>query len=95
MEQKKVTVPLYSIGTWDAKLHAYTAHDGVPAFNLTRSQLVASMRLLKREGYTCHRYRTRLEDGSLSEWADDSDPAVIIERTDGQSEDAILQGWGR
>jgi hypothetical protein len=87
--------PLYSIGTWDPELIAFTPQDGVPAFNLTRKQLVESMRLLRNEGYTCHRFRERDEDGDFYSDVFDSDPSVMIQRTDGMSEEAILKEWKR
>lgn len=87
--------PLYSIGTWDPELEAFTPQNGVPAFNLTRKQLVASIRMLQDCGYTCHRFRERDENGDLDDWAYDSDTFVMIQRTDGMSEEAILKEWKR
>lgn len=81
--------PLYSIGTWDQELEAFTPQVGVPAFNLTRSQLRQSMKALKRCGYGC--YRLRDPDGSH----DTNDTWVLIERTDGKSESEILEQWKR
>ncbi len=87
--------PLYSIGTWDPELQSFTPQDDMPAFNLTRKQLVASIRMLQDCGYSCHRYRERLEDGTLSTESYDSDPFVMIERTDGMPESEILGRWKR
>lgn len=84
--------PLYSIGTWDSDLQAYTPQNGVPAFNLTRCQLVQSIRMLKDRGYSCHRYgNTDIDAFGLR----DSDTYVLIERTDGLSEEEILSRWKR
>lgn len=82
-----MTQPLYSIGTWDGDEQAYTPQIGVPAFNLTRPQLVASMRLLQQCGYSCHRIKQGNEY--------DSDCSVLIERTDGKPEAEILEEWKR
>ncbi len=90
-----LTQPLYSIGTWDPELEAFTPQEGVPAFNLTRAQLVSSMRQLQDCGYSCHRFRSRDETGALEEWASDSDPSVMINRTDGMPEYEILEMWKR
>lgn len=87
--------PLYSIGTWDTDLQAFTPQEGVPAFNLTRAQLVSSIRQLQDCGYSCHRFRSRDETGNLEEWASDSDPYVMINRTDGMPEYEILEMWKR
>jgi hypothetical protein len=82
--------PLYSIGTWDTDAQGFTRQEGVPAFNLTRRQLVGSMRMLQETGmYTCHRYGNGTQDMR------DSDTSVLIERTDGKSEAEILRDWER
>ena len=91
IEQMNDRKPLYSIGTWDTELQAFAPHDGVPAFNLTRRQLVASMRMLQATGwYTCHRFGNTHSDDLR-----DSDTSVMIERTDGLSEAEILMQWRR
>lgn len=82
---------LYSIGTWDANSQSFTPHPGLPAYNLTRKQLVVVMRKLRNLGYSCHRVRTR-ENGVYNGHVD-SDPSVIIERTDGMSKRKILKQW--
>jgi hypothetical protein len=83
-------VGLYSIGTLDVEENAYTPHGDVPAFNLTIAELRQSVRTLRRQyKYECHRVRDA--DGSH----DCNDPNVLIERTDGKSEAAILEGWKR
>jgi len=87
--------PLYSIGTWDTDEQAFTPQPDVPAFNLTRKQLVQSIRMLQECGYSCHRYRSRNEDGTLEAWAFDSDTSVLLERTDGESAESILERWKR
>ena len=85
------TKPLYSIGTWDTHQQAFAPQDGVPAFNLTGRQLVESMRMLQATGwYTCHRYGNTQSDDVR-----DSDPSVLIERTDGLPEAEILKQWRR
>lgn len=82
--------PLYSIGTWDTNAQAYTPHCGVPAFNLTRRQLVKSIRMLQQTGmYTCHRY------GNATQDMRDSDTSVLVERTDGKPPGEILVEWER
>lgn len=84
-----MSTPLYSIGTWDTDLSAFTPQTGVPAFNLTLPQLRQSMRTLRAIGYTCHRLRDANGDH------DNNDSSVLIERTDGQAEAEILEGWKR
>lgn len=88
-----MTQPLYSIGTWDTDEQAFRPHPACPKLNQTRAELVESMRILQQYGYTCHRYgNTRHEeDGGLR----DSDPSVLIERTDGKPEAEILKQWER
>lgn len=87
--------PRYSVGTWDSEASGFTPQVGVPSINLTRKELVAAMRLLRDCGYSCHRYRGRDSAGNLNAWAADSDPSVMIERTDGMSEEEILKQWLR
>lgn len=89
------TEPLYSIGTWDSEAQSYLPHPDIAAFNITRKSLVEAMRALQRQGYSCHRFRGRDENGDLNEFADDSDPRVFIGRTDGMSEAEILKSWER
>ena len=81
--------PFYSIGTWDVILQAFTPHYEVPAFNLTRAELVKSIRLLRGHGYLVDR------TGNTASGHDNNDTNVIIERTDGMSEAKILKSWGR
>ena len=81
--------PLYSIGTWDTFEQAFTPQSEVPALNLTRKQLVQSIRMLRTHGYTAHRY------GNTDAGHDDNDTAVLIERTDGMNEAEILESWKR
>lgn len=93
---KKPKQPLYSVGTWDEELQAYTPQIGmtVPAFNITIGQLRQAVRDLRRLGYTAHRKR----DPSAGDEAlmyEDNDWAVLIERTDGKPEEKILRGWMR
>lgn len=87
---ESMSEPLYSIGTWDTDAQGFTPQEGVPAINLTRRQLVASMRMLQDYGgYTCHRY------GNMTQHDRDSDTSVLIERTDGKPEAEILRDWER
>lgn len=83
--------PLYSVGTWDTDLQAFTPHEGLdlPIFNITKWQVKAVLCKLRQFGYSCHRPR----DVDGEHW--DSDPSVLVERTDGMPEEEILQGWLR
>lgn len=90
-----MTEPLYSIGTWDSELQAYSPHKDLPAFNLTRKQLVEVMRALRKDGYRCHRYRWRNEAGELTSESWDNDTSVLIERTDGKDPELIQEDWER
>jgi len=69
----------------------------VPAFNLTLWQLRASLRMLRKCGYTAHRTREILvlADGSEEVRHDNNDSWVLVERTDGISESEILEDWKR
>lgn len=75
-----MTVPLYSVGTWDTDLQAYTPQNGltVPSQNVPWRTLLEVLRQLRRMGYSCHRFRDA--DGSH----DDNDLTVLVERTDGK-----------
>jgi len=86
-----VSIPLYSVGTWDAERQDYTPQRGlsVPAFNITLQQLRQALRELRSLGYTCHRRRD--SSGSY----DDNDWAVLVERTDGRHWKSIRRGWDR
>lgn len=84
-----MSVPRYSVGTWDTDAQAYTPQVGVPAFNLTLGELLGSLRMLRKCGYTAHRLRD--EDGGH----DDNDWSVLVERTDGMGVNAILRSWKR
>lgn len=87
--KKKVTTPLYSVGTWDMQTQRYTPQAGlsVPAFNITLAQLRQAVRELRSMGYSAHRRRTA--DGDHL----DNDSSVMIERTDGKSETEIRKNW--
>lgn len=74
----------YSIGTWDTDQQAYTPQTK-PWHNLTLRQLRQAMRELRNIGYGV--WRRKHED--------DSDWAVLIERTDGTSESEVLEQWKR
>jgi hypothetical protein len=72
--------PLYSIGTWDSELEAYTPQLGltVPCINVPLTTMRQVVRELRSMGYTCHRFRDA--DGEHG----DNDTSVLIERTDGK-----------
>lgn len=82
---------LYSIGTWDTDKQAYTPQRGlaVPSFNITKGQLRAALKQLRKMGYSAH--RTRDADGRH----DDNDWAVLVERTDGRYWKDIRRSWNR
>ena len=83
--------PLYSIGTWDTELQAYTPQAGLlgPSIGIDLWTLKARMTELRQMCYTVH-YR-RDADGSH----DDNDWAVLIERTDDLTETEVLESWKR
>jgi hypothetical protein len=84
-------MPLYSIGTWDIDAQAYTPRAGlsVPSLNISLWTLKRAMRELKAFGYSCHYFRA--SDGSH----ESNDWSVLVERTDGESEESILKRWKR
>ncbi len=86
-----MAIPLYSIGTWDTDVCAYTPQVGLSVYpiNVPWAGLLQICRELCRMGYSCH-YR-RDPDGSHP----DNDPSVLIERTDGESEAVIFKNWER
>jgi hypothetical protein len=88
--KKAATVPLYSVGTWDSDLGAYTPQVGLTyrCFNITLAQLRQNVRDLKAMGYSAHRVR---RDGEY----EDNDWCVLIERTDGKRETEIRKEWRR
>ena len=81
---------LYSIGTWDQELQAYTPQAGMTTrwYNITIRTLRHAIRDLRRLGYPA--YRTRDRNGDR-----DSDPCVVIERTDGLPVSEIKKRWER
>lgn len=81
--------PLYSVGTWDTDLQAYTPQIGltVPSQNVNLATLREVLRQLRGMGYDCHRRRG--VDGSY----DDNDASVLVERTDGAALDGDREGW--
>jgi hypothetical protein len=82
--------PLYSVGTWDTEVQAYTPQYGLAkSFNLSRSELRQAIRELRKCSYSAHRRRG--PDGEH----DDNDTMVLIERTDGAPESEILDNWRR
>jgi hypothetical protein len=83
-------VPLYSIGTWDTDLQAYTPQAGMEnCINIPRDVLRTRIRALRCMGYTAHRI------GNSRDGHDDNDTFVLIERTDGKPEAVILKEWER
>lgn len=84
----------YSVGTWDTELQAYTPQVGlsVPSINITWRQLLQAMRELRQMGYSAHRRREVLSTGLNH---DDNDWSVLVERTDGMSEDEVMVSWER
>jgi hypothetical protein len=82
--------PLYSVGTWDMDLQAYTPQDGVEkSLNLTAGELRTALHQLRRLHYSAHRR------GNANNGHDDNDWTVLIERTDGKLESDILKQWER
>ena len=83
--------PLYSVGTWDTDMQAYTPQFGltVPSINVPWWGLIQILRELRAMGYSAHRFRD--QDGSH----DDNDWTVLVERTDGMAEAEIMEQWKR
>lgn len=81
----------YSVGTWDTEEQAFTPQAGIDAswHNMTRGQLRQYLKALRNHGYSVHRLRDRNGDH------DESDPSVLVERTDGQTEMEVLEFWKR
>jgi hypothetical protein len=82
---------LYSIGTWDEDLQAYTPQEGLamPSINVSWLGLLNALRRLRKTSYSCHRVRDANGEH------DDNDWCVIVERTDGMDESRILENWKR
>ncbi len=81
---------LYSVGTWDSDLQAYTPQEGAgPSVNVPWTRLLSVMRQLRGMGYSAHRRRD--PNGEH----DDNDWSVLVERTDGMTEAEVLRGWRR
>lgn len=81
--------PLYSVGTYDFEIAAYTPQfSDERAFNLTLHDLRRELHALREVGYSAHRFRQ--EDGLRN-----SDSDVLVERTDGLPAAEILEGWKR
>lgn len=89
-KRKKKQPPLYSVGTWCVVRNAFTVQDGlsVPSLNVPLWTVRQVLRELRLMGYTAHRF------GGRDAWPYDSDPMVVVERTDGQQEVEILRKWG-
>lgn len=83
------SVPLYSIGTWDTEANAYTLQEGLEdvSVNVDRHQLRRTLHALRGRMYGAWRRRY---DGDY-----ESDPMVMVERTDGKPLEEILVGWER
>ena len=87
--EHEMSDPLYSVGTWDSDCQAYTPQIGVAdSINITLAQLRRALKRLRALGYNAD--RVRLPDGEH-----DSDPMVLVERTDGKSERDIMEDWKR
>lgn len=72
--------PLYSVGTWDADLQAFTEQAGltVPSQNIPWRGLLQVYRELRKMNYGCYRKRDEYGEHSWNDWS------VLIERTDGK-----------
>lgn len=80
----------YSVGTMDDELNAYTPQIGVEkSINITLHELRRALKRLRELGYSAHRFRD--PDGGH----EDHDSYVLVERTDGMSEEEILESWKR
>lgn len=75
-----MTAPLYSVGTWDTDLQAYTPQEGLSceSQNVPLWGLREVLRQLRTMGYSAHRYRDPSGDHSSNDYA------VLVERTDGE-----------
>ncbi len=82
----------YSVGTWDPELNCFTPQKGMRCINLTGRQLRRALRELRNGGYSAHRTRQR---SALGGWDHDSDPYVLVERTDGMTRSDIIERWKR
>lgn len=82
--------PLYSVGTWDTDRQGFTRDKriSVRSINVDKATLRQVLKELRHWGYDAN--RVRFDDGSR-----DSDPYVIVERTDGESYRSILERWKR
>ena len=86
---KSKPTPVYSIGTWDGLLNAFTPQQGlsVPCINVPLATMRQVLRELRAMGYDAQ-YR---RDASGEHW--DNDPVVLVERTDGKTEAEVLLSW--
>lgn len=83
-------LPLFSVGTWDSELQAYTPQNGVElSFNITATELRRALKRLRELGYSAHRIRDSTGEHEDNDWS------VLVERTDGKSEVKILKSWER
>ena len=85
------TKPLYSVGTYDWERSAYTPQIGVGrSINVSLRQVRRVLKRLRKMGYTAHRVGNTRNDSTR-----DSDPDVLVERTDGMDKAEILKRWDR
>jgi len=86
---KPKPAPVYSVGTWDGLLNAFTPQQGlsVPSINVPLATMRQVLRELRQMGYDAQ-YR---RDASGEHW--DNDPVVMVERTDGKTDKEVLAGW--
>ncbi len=89
LDENKPVKPLYSIGTWDSKYQKFSPQPGTttPWLNVDIHGLRRHLKELRTKGYSCHRFKCP-ETGYV-----DSDPSVLVERTDGKPAAAILNSW--
>jgi hypothetical protein len=77
---------LYSVGTFDPELNAFTPQCGIEkSINLTRGELREVLKLLRNKYCYAANYSSNNPTNS--------DPYVFVERTDGESENSILERW--
>lgn len=90
-DEKFTPGPRYSVGTWDMEEEAYTPQAGlsVPCINVTLPTLRQVIRELRSGGYSAHYVRGA--DGEH----DANDPKVLVERTDGMTDEEVLRKWNR
>lgn len=81
----------YSVGTYDYERTAYTPQRGAGrSINISLRQLRRVLKRLRRMGYGAWRVGNTRDESTR-----DSDPDVLVERTDGMTKDEILKRWDR